>query len=389
MTRKRIAPRCAPGILRALCLLGVAGAAFLSSPPAAHGGGLGADSAAVLDADQAFARLSRQQGVRAAFLAYMADDAVLFRPGPVSGRAYLAAQPASPPPRTELIWAPVHVGVAGRGDLGYTSGPYELRATDRTHTVREYGWYVTLWRKQPDGSWKFILDQGVVTPPPSGSAAIALAAAAASPAAAAAQSSPGGGEGSAARPPAAAAVALPPMQPGGPEEAVVQADRDFAGDIAAHGARAAYQARLTPSALLLRDNAAAPLDARIAGRDAVAKAAGAAAQPPATGEPLGAGLSQAGDFGYTYGTTSGPAAGTSGGGAMYLRIWGRRNGDTYGIAVDLVKPLPPAVTPPGATPPTARPPAATPAGTTPAGAAAPAVMTSGAMPPGATPPTPR
>lgn len=57
-----------------------------------------------------------------------------------------------------FTWWPDTAVVAESGDLGYTLGRYAVRdeAGDTTAT----GHYVTVWQKQPDGSWKIAVDIG-------------------------------------------------------------------------------------------------------------------------------------------------------------------------------------------------------------------------------------
>ena len=54
-------------------------------------------------------------------------------------------------------------------DVGYTRGSYVFRANGPDGKPQiSYGKYVTIWRKQADGEWKFVLDIGNHSPPPSG-----------------------------------------------------------------------------------------------------------------------------------------------------------------------------------------------------------------------------
>lgn len=64
----------------------------------------------------------------------------------------------------QLLWAPKEVVVAASADLGYSLGEYEAlsRAEDGS-SVSKHGYYVTIWRKDPDGRWRVIIDLG--TPP--------------------------------------------------------------------------------------------------------------------------------------------------------------------------------------------------------------------------------
>jgi hypothetical protein len=54
-----------------------------------------------------------------------------------------------------LFWAPVYAGIARSADLGFTTGPASFDAA-RTPAMQ----YFTVWRHQPDGSWKWIYDGG-------------------------------------------------------------------------------------------------------------------------------------------------------------------------------------------------------------------------------------
>jgi len=311
--------------------------------PAAAGSGAERDRLA--ETDRAFAALSRRQGMRAAFLAYLAADAVLFRPGPVPGREFVEARPS---PAIELSWEPVFAAVAGSGDFGYTTGPYTVRGTGPDRPLREQGYYVTIWRKQPGGAWKVELDQGVTTPSLDAADAAALRDRAAADADGAnlggAPGGDGGGAGAAAASaPAAAApapetAALPAGSPAAARDALLDADRDFAGDAGAHGARPAYLARLAPDARLYRNGAAPAV-----GREAIGRALAAGPQRASSWKATTAAASAAGDLGYTYGNSAlmAPLAiNRIQRSAVYVRLWQRQRDSSYKIVLDLVKELP-------------------------------------------------
>ncbi len=57
-----------------------------------------------------------------------------------------------------MTWKPKGANVAASGDLGYTYGVYEIH-TSAQDTVL-YGTYVSIWKKQQNGKWKFVLDSG-------------------------------------------------------------------------------------------------------------------------------------------------------------------------------------------------------------------------------------
>jgi uncharacterized protein (TIGR02246 family) len=71
-----------------------------------------------------------------------------------------ALKEAMADPNWSLALQPVQVEVSRSGDLGYTRGTYMLTATDPASkkAVTEKGRFVTIFRKQADGSWKAVQD---------------------------------------------------------------------------------------------------------------------------------------------------------------------------------------------------------------------------------------
>jgi ketosteroid isomerase-like protein len=66
---------------------------------------------------------------------------------------------------TTLTWQPMKSDASASGDLGYTFGRYETAGKDKDgREVKGYGVYVTIWKRQLDGSWRFVLDGGNATP---------------------------------------------------------------------------------------------------------------------------------------------------------------------------------------------------------------------------------
>jgi len=119
----------------------------------------------IIAADKAFAAMSLEKGAHAAFLAYMADDVRLFdgEHPPIIGKKavvdYYAQHPERPDQR--LDWKPLEAFASPDGILGYTRGTWIATGTKKDgKPYRQTGYYVTEWRKQTDGTYKFVLDIG-------------------------------------------------------------------------------------------------------------------------------------------------------------------------------------------------------------------------------------
>jgi len=69
----------------------------------------------VVCSEKEFAKESMAKGVKTAFLDFLAEDAILFRPGPVPGKPWMNEKPA---PAITLSWMPCFAGVSLSGDLG-------------------------------------------------------------------------------------------------------------------------------------------------------------------------------------------------------------------------------------------------------------------------------
>jgi ketosteroid isomerase-like protein len=124
----------------------------------------GSDLLFKLEAD--FAKAVAERG-HAAFVSYFAEDGVeLDHGGGINSRDDIARQPAWPE-GTSLTWTPVRGDMAGSGDLGYTYGNYVFKSKDKDgKIVPHYGKYMSVWKKQKDGSWKVAVDMGNSSPEP-------------------------------------------------------------------------------------------------------------------------------------------------------------------------------------------------------------------------------
>ena len=262
------------------------------------------DVGEVVAAERAFARAARDRGVGAAFRSFAAADALIFAPGPRPAAPLFAA---APDVGGTLAWWPAYAGIAASGDLGFTTGPFVQEDGPR----RRHGNYFTIWRRQADGAWRWVLDHGPTAsgpPPAAPSAAVATL------------------------PPAPAAAA-----PAGKAwDSLLAAEAALASALAAD-APGALRTALADDARLLREGSQPAV-----GRSAFAALLAAGPQRIEASH-LGGGVSAAGDLAFTYGRAAWGEA-TAPARGHYLRLWQRRAAG-WSLIVDQIIPPPPAARP--------------------------------------------
>jgi ketosteroid isomerase-like protein len=123
--------------------------------------GINQNSDVLLQTDRDFSAMSEQEGMFDAFLFFIADDGVILRDNafPARGKSTLGEYYAGKSDTSfVLTWEPLFGNISAGGDLGYTYGIYSSRVKATGEVSK--GTYVSIWKKQPDGSWKFVLDSG-------------------------------------------------------------------------------------------------------------------------------------------------------------------------------------------------------------------------------------
>jgi ketosteroid isomerase-like protein len=246
-----------------------------------------ADVAPVVAAERAFAADFPAMGLAGSFQKWGRPDAILINGGQaqeiaaVFQGAPLTRQPAEP----LIEWWPTFAGVAKSGELGFTTGP---AARDQ----EGYGHYFTIWRRQPDGAWRWVYDGG-------------------------SNASPAGQQGRDSEPRILLAATVGSASP----EAAMTEVRAVEAALAVAAAadqKAAHLAALAADGRLY----VAPL-APAEGPDAFARALDGWPERFDFGATEGGGASDAGDMAWTYG----PAAWTREGQARtghYMRLWQKR-----------------------------------------------------------------
>ena len=105
-----------------------------------------------------------------AFAEWFADDAVALNNGraPVLGRTGIARDAQWKPADYQLTWVPEGAQMGPSNDMGFTWGHYDGHSRDKAgQPVVTSGRYITVWRKQPNGQWKVVLDASADEPPTS------------------------------------------------------------------------------------------------------------------------------------------------------------------------------------------------------------------------------
>jgi uncharacterized protein (TIGR02246 family) len=142
--------------------LGLAALA-MSAVQAQHPGSHDADVQAIRDTEAQWNRDYQAKDVDK-LLAHYSGDAVLMAPGapPAMGSDAIRAalKEMAGDSALSLKFEASHVEVAKSGDLGFTEGTYNMTMTNpaTNKPMNDKGSYVTVYRKQADGSWKAISD---------------------------------------------------------------------------------------------------------------------------------------------------------------------------------------------------------------------------------------
>lgn len=116
----------------------------------------------IADSEKAFEKMAAEKSIEEAFWFFADSNAVIKRQndtlieGKDNIRQYYSAEFYK---TATVTWTPDFVDVAESGDLGYTYGKYVWSTKDSSGQVQEFkGVFHTVWKKQEDGSWKYVWD---------------------------------------------------------------------------------------------------------------------------------------------------------------------------------------------------------------------------------------
>ncbi|MEW6195520.1 MAG: hypothetical protein AB1521_10225 [Bacteroidota bacterium] len=110
----------------------------------------------LIAAEFAFAARASEIGTRDAFIEFIAEDGILFRPTATNGKKFLLERK----PTTGLLsWYPSVAEISADGCFGFTTGPWNYKK-DKDSAEIAWGNFCTVWQLQKDGTWKFAIDFG-------------------------------------------------------------------------------------------------------------------------------------------------------------------------------------------------------------------------------------
>src|SRR5438270_10753986 len=264
----------------------------------------------VVEAEHAFATYSIEHGMKDAFLHFAAPDGVVFRRGPVN--AIEVWTQTNPAPTGLLTWWPTYADVSRAGDLGWTTGPYEFRDNPTDKEPSGTGHFATLWRAQPDGSFKFVLDCGIPHAAPASAETVL-------------QYPPSIQKNEVRRGKPAVFADLNPVR-----SSLLEAEHELAKDSASGASYRALLAHADDTFRLYRQN-----NFPVVGREAARKALEGKTDV-LTWKTTKAEVARSGDLGYAYGTyelKAKPSDEKAAEQGNYMRIW-KREGGKWRVVLD-------------------------------------------------------
>ena len=128
------------------------------------------EAALLMQLDRDFDKATAEKGVEG-WVAYFAPNSSMLGDTnkPTTGPSAIRAEmgPVFKDTTFTLRWYPTKAEVMIPGVIGYTVGRWErVWKNKEGKWIKSIGSYSTTWKKQPDGSWKIVLDSGVSDGPP-------------------------------------------------------------------------------------------------------------------------------------------------------------------------------------------------------------------------------
>jgi ketosteroid isomerase-like protein len=113
----------------------------------------------LIEAQRSFEQSVIQKGMKAAYLEFLKDDAIVFEPGPVNGKVYWEWKQVDP--STQLERTLTYSDIDANGILGYTTGNWRTYQKGKSEGLAKFGQYVTIWERAPNGKFMASVDIAV------------------------------------------------------------------------------------------------------------------------------------------------------------------------------------------------------------------------------------
>jgi ketosteroid isomerase-like protein len=113
--------------------------------------------------EDAFCTMAKEKGVLAAFEYFAAPDVAFIDTDPAKYRGIEAVRRRLGPdkPGVTITWSAQFTDISDDGTLGYNYGRYEVRAPGPDGKEQSStGYFLTIWKRQPDGTWRYVMDNG-------------------------------------------------------------------------------------------------------------------------------------------------------------------------------------------------------------------------------------
>ncbi len=112
--------------------------------------------------EKSFEKMAADKGIAEAFW-FFADSNAVIRQGNdslIHGKEGIRNFFDTPNFKNATVtWTADFIEASESGDLGYTYGKYEWRSKDSTGKISvNHGVFHSVWKKQKDGSWKYVWD---------------------------------------------------------------------------------------------------------------------------------------------------------------------------------------------------------------------------------------
>jgi len=247
---------------------------------------------AMISTERSFASQALQVGNKQAFLRFMADSAIMYNQGQLTYAMPIWQQ--RPEWNDKLHWGPAFADISQAGDIGFTTGPWYLESANKRAGE---GSFITIWKRQPDGHYKFLFDLGIDY-------------------AKADQSIPNQVE--------RAAVASQRTAAG--PKTILESDQRFGRCLLTDGVVKAYASQLSQDAYLFRPN-------RMPMRGSIIRTY-LTSEPPLRYRAERSEVAESGDLGYVYGSFQSETDANQKG--VYIRVWKNEAANGWRIVAELL-----------------------------------------------------